>query len=368
MIGAVLQRVNALSDSNVFADGLVPSVTSGIVIAVDYDPAGKVTMLLFCADGEPCLVAKLGRSADAEPALLAEHAALLEVWSTDPRTVTAQLPRPIALDRIAGKLMLLASALPGVPMTTSYYLPGHVRRRRRVAADFAAAGTWLARFQDETRTGTADLGPAAFGEWVEPVFRRYEAAVGWGDWEPGLMAHLANLCRRLSGARVPVVAVHGDYAPGNILVAAGRVSGVVDWELGRTAGLPFSDVFKFAASYGAYLDRASPSSSGAPVGHPGWSEARERWGATSGWPNATGILYAFFGSGWFPELVRSYLRHQLHRLGAPPATTELFLLVFVAEQVTALQQPDYRDGYRALLRLLWEESAAGHLPPLDATR
>ena len=31
---------------------------------------------------------------------------------------------------------------------------------------------------------------------------------------------------------------------------------------------------------------------------------RDRWGSTPGWTNGTGILYAFFGSGWFPELVR----------------------------------------------------------------
>jgi hypothetical protein len=59
--------------------------------------------------------------------------------------------------------------------------------------------------------------------------------------------------------------------------------------------------------------------------------------------------------------VRSFLNDHLRRLQVPPAATQLFLPVFLAEQALALQQPAYRNGYRALLRLLWEENAAGRL-------
>ena len=92
---------------------------------------------------------------------------------------------------------------------------------------------------------------------------------------------------------------------------------------------------------------------------------RDRWGCVPGWTNGTGILYAFFGSGWFPELVRSFLSAHLRRLGVPPATAQLFLPVFLAEQVLALEQPVYRNGYRTLLRLLWEDSASGRLRSME---
>jgi Phosphotransferase enzyme family len=360
MIGAVRDRINAISASR----GL-PRVTGGIVIAVDYAPAAKATLLLFGADGRPCLVAKLARCPETEPVLVAEHTALLDVWSTRPASITAEMPRPIALECVAGRLVLLSTALPGTPLRTRYYSPGHVRHPGRVAADLAVAGSWLARFQEETRSETITLGPETFDEWIRPTFDRYRAEVGWSGWESGLLDHLSDLCAQLSGTRVPVVAVHGDYAPGNILLDSERVSGVVDWELGRGAGLPFSDLFKFAASYGSYLDRACPPARGVLAGHPGWSQARDRWGSTPGWTNGTGILYAFFGSGWFPELVRSYLSEHLRRLGVPPAATQLFLPVFLAEQVLALQQPAYRNGYRALLRLLWEEGASGRLRSME---
>jgi aminoglycoside phosphotransferase (APT) family kinase protein len=361
VIGAICERANAIA-----ADRGLSPVTGGIVAAIDYAPAAKATLLLFGADGRPCLVAKLARRPESEQVLVAEHDALADVQAARPPSIAAQVPRPIALERVAGRLVLLSTAVPGTPLTVRYYTPGHVRRPRRVAADLAAAGAWLARLQEETRSGMVVLGPDAFEEWIHPTFRRYQAEVGWSAWESDLLDHLSERCTRLAGTRVPVVAVHGDYAPGNILLDRGRVSGVVDWELGRGVGLPFSDVFKFAASYGSYLDRACPPARGSLPGHPGWSQARDRWDGVPGWTNGTGILYAFFGSGWFPELVRSFLGAHLGRLEVPPATGQLFLPVFLAEQVLALEQSVYRAGYRALLRSVWEGTTSGWLEVLEA--
>lgn len=355
MMGAVLEMANAVA-----AKPGTAKVTGAIVIGVDYAPAAKVTMLLFGADGAPRLVAKLARRADGERALAAEHDALASLWSDKARTITAELPKPLALRRVAGRVALFTTAVTGTALTAGYYTPGHVRNPGLVARDFALAGAWLDRFQRETRGGTAVLGPDAFGEWIGPTAARYRAEVGWDEWESRLFTdRLPRLCDKLFGTSVPVVAVHGDYAPGNILLSDGRVCGVIDWELGRKAGLPFSDVFKFAASYGSYLDRASPGAAGVPAGHPGWAWARERWGAFPGWPNGTGVMYAFFGgSGWFPSLVREYLREHLRRLAIPPAaagdTVRLFLPVFLAEQALALEHPGYRGGYRELLRRVGE--------------
>ena len=360
MIRAVQEMANAVAASL----GL-PRVTDAIVIGIDYDRAAKVTLLMFGADGKPRLVAKLARRAENEQTLVAEYNALLELWSAGPRAVTAELPRPLTLEDVAGRMVLLSTAVHGTPLTAGYYTPGHVRRPKLVAQDFALAGTWLYRFQHATRSGTATIGPASFNEWIGPTMARYRAEVGWNSWESWLFTdRLPALCGALSGTSLPVVAVHGDYAPGNILVSNGRVSGVIDWEFGRGAGLPFSDLFKFATSYSSYLDRASPSARGTPAGHPGWALARDRWGEVPGWTNATGILYALFGSGWFPDLVRSFLHLHLRRLAISPAAVRLFLPVFLAEQALALEDTAYRGGYRALLRMLYQQGEVG-LPLLD---
>jgi hypothetical protein len=59
--------------------------------------------------------------------------------------------------------------------------------------------------------------------------------------------------------------------------------------------------------------------------------------------------------------VRRFLNDHLGRLGIPSAASQLFLQVFLVEQVLALQQPTYRNGYRDLLRQVCRESASGRL-------
>ena len=350
MIGPLCHRLNELSSRQ----GL-PSLCTGLVLGIDRDPTAKVTMILFDGAGLPGAVVKVARQAAGERALRAEHAMLGELWAKPLPTVAGEVPRPLLMERIGGRAVLATTALPGSPLTVRYHEPGHVRDPELVAADLRLAGSWLYRFQCEAQRGEPVPMEEMFDSWVRPVFERYRQRVGWSTWEEQLLDRLTLLATELRDVPVPLVTVHGDYAPGNVLVEKGRVSGVVDWELGRSAGPPFSDLFKFAASYGSYLDRATPPRNGVLPGHPGWAKARERWGSFAGWTNAAGFLYAFLGGGWFPDLVRSYLAEHLQRLRLPLAASALFLPVFLAEQAMALDNSYYRDGYRSLLLALADE-------------
>jgi hypothetical protein len=337
------------------------------VIGIDQDSTAKVTLILFDQDGRPGAVAKVARQATTERALLAEHAVLLDLQRSRLRTVAGELPRPLLLERIGRRAALVTTALPGAPLTVRYYHPGHVQDPGLVAEDFRLAGSWLSRFQQETATSRAVLGAQFFDDWIRPTFARYRNAVGWSGWEAQLLDRLSLVAHELADVPVPLVAVHGDYAIGNVLVDGGHVCGVVDWELGRRVGLPFSDLFKFAASYGSYLDRAAPPRHGRLPGHPGWAEAVQRWGGLvdAGWTNAINFLHAYFGRGWFPDLVRAFLLEHFLRLGVPLSASALFLPTFVAEQAMTLQNPVYRNGYRSLLSVLWREGDARWLRRLE---
>jgi aminoglycoside phosphotransferase len=346
----------------------LPRLRGGLVVGLDRDPNAKVTFILFDDAGRPQVIAKVARQASAEQALLAEHAMLLGLESARLRKTAGQLPKPVLMERIGGRVVLATTVLPGSPLTVRYYTPRHLQHPRRVAEDLRLAGSWLACFQQETRSGVVVLGAEAFDVWVRPTFARYRETVGWSDWEQRLLDQLAWLANDFSGVSVPLVSVHGDYAIGNLLVGHGQISGVIDWEFGRQVGTPFSDLFKFAGSYGSYLDRTVPPTRGMVPGHPGWAAARARWGTFAGWTNAIGFLYAYFGRGWFPDLVRSFLLEHLERLQVPPSAGALFLPVFVAEQVMALDDPVYRNGYRALLQALWQEGDARWLTRLEAAQ
>jgi hypothetical protein len=351
MITAICDRLNRIG-----APTIAAPLVGGIVLGIDQDPAAKVTQLLFDDRGHPSVVVKVARRPSAEAALRAEHRALQDLCNHPPLGVESSLPRPLLLESVTGCLVLATTALPGGPMSVGYYRPGHARSPAAVRGDFELAGSWLAAFQQSTRRGRLLIGPGTLDDVVLPIFGRYRAVIGWSSWEESLLDRLAGVCEALSGVAVPLVAVHGDFAIGNLLVSDGRVSGVVDWELGRDVGHPFTDLVKFVSSYGSFLDRAIPTRSGTMPGHPGWAAAASRWGGDGAWPNRVGLLYAHFGTGWFPDLVREFLRQQLHRLGVPAESLALFLPLFVAEQAMVLENPRYRAGYRSVLHTLWRDA------------
>lgn len=331
----------------------LPRLHPGLVIGVDADPAGKVTMILLDDGGSPRAVAKVSRRRDDDSRLDAEHSALQRVRQHALPSVGSSVPRPLLLERVAGRPALVTTAVPGAPLSVRYHHPGHVSSPLRVEADFAAAGHWLAAFHSDTGISTVSC-EEVWHSQMEPLFARYQASVGWSDWEAGLYGRMLRWVDDLADVPIPLASVHGDYCIGNVLLHGDVVTGVVDWELGREPAVALTDVFKFAASYGSFLDRAAPQRGDGIAGHAGWATARRRWGSSSSWSNLTGFVYTYFGDGWFPELVRDYLMGSYCRLGCPPDVEPLFLVGFVAEQVLTLDNPVYRNGYRDLLRAMAE--------------
>lgn len=348
MIDALVHELNERSQEL----GL-PTLQAGLVIAVDADPAGKVTMLLLDEAGAPRAVAKVSRRRDDDRRLEAEYAALRRLRGRLLPRVGSSVPRPLLLERVSGRPALVTTAVPGAPLSVRYHHPGHVSSQRRVAADFAAAAQWLAAFHDDVGTTEVTCEEVWLTQLV-PLFERYRTTVGWSAWEGELYERMRSWVGDLAEVRVPMTCVHGDYCIGNVLLDGDAVSGVVDWELGRESAPALTDVFKFPASYGSFLDRAAPRRGGGVVGHAGWAVAGQRWAAGSSWPNLTGFLYTFFGDGWFPELVRDHLLTSHRRLGCPPEVQPLLLAGFVAEQVLTLDNPVYRQGYRDVLRAMSE--------------
>jgi hypothetical protein len=354
VIGEVVRTLNERAELL----GLRP-VRPGLVVGIDADIAGKITMLLLDEAGRVSAVAKVGRGTSYDRALCAEYDALMSVHSHPLPRVDTAIPHAVLLDRIDSRLVLVTSAVPGAPLSVRYYRPGHTQSEARVRADFAAVSDWLGAFQSEApgRTVSCDEAWQTYGA---PLFERYRRTLGWSDWEERFYARMQRWVRDLADVEIPMTSVHGDYCIGNVLLEGNTVTGVVDWELGRQCGLAFTDVFKFAASYGSFLDRAIPQHHGALPGHPGWVDVRTRWGERSTWTNLIGFVYAFLGSGWFPEVVRDYLAANYRRLACPPEVQPLFLATFVAEQVLTLDNPTYRRGYRELLHVL-SELDDGHI-------
>ena len=330
----------------------VPPLVDGIVLGADRDPEAHVTMVFLDGAGSPGAVAKVPRGTGGEAALRVEHFVLTQLAGIGSPWVRTQVPEVLGLYPIGGRTVLVTSPLAGRPMRTAYYTPGHVADPRRVRDDFTRAGSWLARFHRETTFAAPTFGDGAVELWVQAVLERYRREIGWSQEEDEVFAEVRGRALDLYGARIPLVVSHGDFSIGNVMDVDARISGLIDWERGELAGPPFRDIYKFPTSYAMYLDRAAPAPGGGVLGHPEREPVAAAWRRHGTWPNLPGIGYAWFGSGWFPELVRRHVLDALDRLEVPHAANAVFFPLFLAEEAMALPDPAFRAGYRSAVRAL----------------
>jgi aminoglycoside phosphotransferase len=318
---------------------LVDDVGGRVVcLAMSKDPNAKVTVLLF-GPGEnlPRYVAKVPTTDTAEQSVRREAAGLAQLSRRDTGPIRATVPRVVTLAEHNGRLVLVTTALPGRTMLAAYHSWRHTARPAAVRADLDAASQWLAELQNCTSGPDREL--AGTLDWATAVI-----ACRFGD-DPGTtedLGQLSALQDRLAGLRVPQVVMHGDFWPGNLLLAAGRVRGVVDWECARLDGPPTRDLARFVIAYSLYLDRHTWP--GRRVA--GHAELRAgRWGA--------GIEYAVNGTSWYPQLAQRFVADGLQRLGVPAASWRDVLLAEIACIAAEADHPDFARSHLQLLRRLW---------------
>ena len=128
-------------------------------------------------------------------------------------------------------------------------------------------------------------------------------------------------------------AVHGDFWCGNILVKDDEVSGVIDWEAGRS---PAARCATWPASCSATAST--------------WTGTRGRGIGCAGIPasggpaSATACRYGLLGNGWFPDLVRRFLADGLGHLGLPPGLWYDVALAGLGEIAADANDEDVRRG------------------------
>jgi len=335
-------------------DPALTDVGGVIVAGIDAASSAKTTLIFLDRSRRPILVAKVARDHVAEEDLAAEFEALRDVRGDVFYPASMQIPRTAGLVRIDGRLVLITTGLDGEPMMSRYYSKGHTDREQNVRDDFHRAFSWLTDFQTQTLARRISL-PDAAARWAERVLDRYYEEIGCSADEEALFADASARARSLSDVGVPMCASHGDYWMGNLLVRGDRIEGVIDWERADPHWLPLADIYKFPTSYGFYLDRVSRRTGRRRSAHPGRESLRAQWSQYGDWPNLIGFAYAYFGFGWFPDLVRASILDQLGRLGIPPAANWALFPLFLAEQALALPDPTFRAGYRSAIVALSAE-------------
>lgn len=275
----------------------------GLLLAASRDPDAKLTFLVTEPDergGMQRLAVKIPATPRAGDAVDVEGRMLVQVRRAGLGSLANTVPRYVRSLRVDDLPVLVATAVPGTPMSVAYHAWHHTAHRRSVQRDFRLVSRWLRELQQVT----AQLpGPLTWpAEVLDMVLGRWDGHPLLGD----ALARLQVAAGHLTDLPVPSTTVHGDFWFGNVLVQDGQVSGVVDWEHATLTGCPLRDPARFALSYSLYLDRHVPR--GRPVpGHHGLR--RNGFGA--------GIAHGLHGAGWYPATVRRFLGDSLGRLGLP---------------------------------------------------
>jgi hypothetical protein len=288
--------------------GAIADLSPDVITLEDhgYSPRQKLVAFIFESDAaRPGVLAKMCSGAEHGETLRREHEALGTVRAWLDENLRSTVPTPLALVRESADTAVAETILPGSPMYLA--MRNSLVARRNVAEHFRLAREWLVRFQQLTMKGEAAVGSGDWGEFVVRPLAHYQDRYPAGSDEH---SHISRILRKADGlqdARVPIVASHGDFWAGNLLVD-GSYLGVVDWERFSERGSPFYDLFMFTTSYGLNY----------PWKFGRYAEPEEAFRAT------------YAGNGWMHRLVRNHLHTYCKAFGLSPELLDVFLPAFLA--------------------------------------
>jgi SAM-dependent methyltransferase len=336
-------------------DGPRPQRLAPLVVGHRRPTTGMVTVLLFRTGGRsPSVVAKLPRYGPTGEPLRREAANLERVRDaiavgTPAGAVGEAIPRPLGLHDVDGTEVLLQTGMPGVHLVAATNSgrphPARLARRLDLVLD------WCLELQAASaRQVTVD--DALLAGKLEPLAAEGLAAMD-GDARVGaLLDRCLEAASGLRGTALPLVVCHGDYWAGNVMVAGGRVRGVIDWERAALDELPLWDLVKAAGSAAYHLDRYRSLPRHGPGAIPGWRDLGP-WAGIGDPVFARSFRAAFVQRNWLAGGIRDALTRAFGRGGIPLGWLPVALTFYLVRQVVqASDSPRSVAGWGSVLRAL----------------
>jgi Ser/Thr protein kinase RdoA (MazF antagonist) len=240
-----LPRGPAAGAAGRYVDAVLPGPVPGVLELLSLRPA-RVTLLrdipagngnwLIGRPGQPPVVLRRYRDGSTREALLYEHAVLRHLASDG-----WVVPEPASdLTWYQGRWYCLTRYVPGSAVRGES--PAQQRRR----------GSDLARLHLALRPLGAQLGQrpgwqpqhhgrstAVAPDWAACVGGLTQASPRLGAWAQAAAAGTKAALAAIGAADLPVMVVHGDFAEWNVHYRAGRLAGVIDFDLTHLDSRPY---------------------------------------------------------------------------------------------------------------------------------
>jgi SAM-dependent methyltransferase len=349
--------------------GRPPVRSSTIVVAHRKTPSAVVSVLVL--GGSVPIVAKLPRYGGRNAAVRREADNLELVFRAVGGALQQTLPRPLGLHVVGDSEVALQTVVPGRHLVAETAAERLSRRMLRRQLDLTFS--WSASLQE------------ASGRWVivdddlvdatlVPLVRSAVSMLGDDERVAALLDRAIEHARALSGTPIRMSVAHGDYWAGNILIQAGRVSGVVDWERASLDELPIWDPVKAVMDAAYHLDRYRSVPRSGPEGLPRWGELGP-WEELADPQRAMGFRAVMAERSWLSDLFRDALTRAFIRAEIPvgwlPVAVPFHLVrEFVHADVSARSV----EGWGSVLRALaaypgtWADELVGDRRGARGTR
>ena len=269
------------------------------------DEKGKVVFLIFGDDDSaPFLIAKIVRNERYNESIRKEFENLSYVWNQASDDLRTNLPKPLKLVTIAGKLVYFEEAVPGRSLPFLWASLPFWAKRRVISQSMEKLSDWLWNFYSSIGIQQKQL-------TVEDVKRlflvplcTYEHKHILGSVEKEFLSKFEDSTASLVGTTLPLTGCHGDFWGGSILVDEGKTK-VIDWEFFRMPRLPLYDLFTLAI-------------------HPGFSFGKVY---------RSTLFYEFkgcFHKNWFIDLLKVTMNRLSQRLNLDASILKLlFIMVLI---------------------------------------
>jgi SAM-dependent methyltransferase len=336
-------------------DGSRPERLAPLVVGHRRPSTGMVTVLLFRpGERSPSVVAKLPRYGPTGEPLRREAAALERVRGAITGGALADrvrdaIPRPLGLHDVEGTEVLLQTGMPGGHLVAAS--AGGRLHPRKLARWLDLMLDWCLKLQAAS-AHQVTVDDALVTRKLEPLAAEGLEAMGADQRVAALLDRCLEAAAGLHGTALPLVVCHGDYWAGNVMVAGGRVRGVIDWERAGLDELPLWDLVKAVGSAAYHLDRYRSLPRRGPGALPGWGDLGP-WAGIGDPPFAAGFRAAFVQRGWLAGVSSDALTRAFLRGGIPLGWLPVAVTFYLVRQVVqASDSPRSVAGWGSVLRAL----------------